>query len=184
MPGLRTVTWSASDPDGDALDARIEFRHEDDSIWKPLAQPEGGTYTVDTRRLPDGRYQVRVLVEDLADNPAPSALSAAAVSTPFAVDNTPPVIEGLSAGWEPDGSVRVTGNAADATSFLVQLRYSVDGAPWRTVLPADGVLDSGAEPIDFTFIPPGAVQTGSHSIVVEIVDSARNYGAAQIHVRR
>lgn len=185
VPGLRTVTWSASDPDGDALDTKIEFRHEDDIAWKALAEPGNGTFTFDTRRVPDGRYQVRVVVEDGADNPEASVLSAAAASTPFLVDNTPPVIVGLAAEWRPDGAIRVTGSASDATSFLVQLRYSVDGSDWRTVWPADGVLDSGAEPLDFTITPPaGAVQSVSHSIVVEVVDSARNFGSAQIHVRR
>jgi len=180
IPGRRTFTWEASDPDGDALDQRLDFRHEGAQRWNPLAVAIAeNSYVFDTMRVPDGRYEVRLTVTDRADNDADAVLAAVVTSPAFVVDNTPPSITGLSTSVEEDRLVRVAGQASDATSIVLRIRYSVNGGEWRTVLPADGAADSAMEPFQF-FV--SIADGGEHTIVVQVTDSALNRGAGQVTV--
>ena len=182
IPGRRTLTWEASDPDGDALNPRLDFRTEGTRRWNPLALAvDGDSYVFDTTRVPDGRYEVRLTVSDTADNGADAALAATATSQAFVVDNTPPSVSGLSASAEQDTVVRVTGRASDATSIVLRLRYSVNGGEWHTVLPSDGAADSATEPFEFVVSVDGR---GEHAIVVQVTDSALNRSAGQVTVQR
>jgi sugar lactone lactonase YvrE len=182
IPGRRTFTWEASDPDGDTLSLRLDFRSEGVERWNPLAMDlEGSSYVFDTTRVPDGRYQVHLTASDTADNAAAAVLAASATSPVFVVDNTPPSVTGLSAAAEQDTVVRVAGRASDATSIVLRIRYSVNGGAWHTVLHADGAADSAEEPFEFDVSIAGG---GEHTIVVQVTDSALNRGAGQVTVQR
>lgn len=181
IPGRRTITWEASDPDGDGLRQRLAFRYEGSQRWNPLAAVDGNTYVFDTTRVPDGRYEVRLTVSDDPDNAADAVLAVAATSQAFIVDNTPPSVGGLSISEEEDTVVRVAGRASDATSIVLRVRYSVNGGEWHTVLPADGAADSAAEPFEFAVSVDGA---GEHTIVVQVTDGALNRGAGQVTLLR
>ncbi len=179
MRGLRTFTWEASDPNGDGLEYTIEFRGEEESTWKPLAARLDTTqFTFDTARLADGRYVVRVSASDRPSNPQALAKSGSATSTGFTVDNTAPVFDVLQ-GERNSAEVRVTGRVHDETSLLRQLRYSVDGGVWHTVLPADGAADSAIEEIDFRV---GELTDGEHTVVVQVTDTALNRSAGRVLV--
>ena len=179
MRGLRTFTWEASDPNGDGLEYTLEFRGEEEATWKPLAEQLDTTqFTFDTARLADGRYAVRVSASDRPSNPPALAKSGSATSRPFMVDNTAPVFDALSAMIDGD-EVRVSGRVHDATSLLSQLRYSVDGAVWHTVLPADGAADSAIEGIEFSI---GNLAPGEHTVVVQVTDTALNRSAGKVVV--
>jgi hypothetical protein len=181
IPGRRTITWQASDPDGDGLWQELMFRHEGGQRWSPLAEGfEGNTYVFDTTRVPDGRYEMQLTVSDRADNAVDAVLEASVTSQAFVVDNTPPIIAGLSASPEGD-ELRIVGRASDTTSIVLRIRYSVNGGEWRTVLPADGVADSGVEPFSFAVSVEGA---GEHTIVVQVTDGALNRGAGQVVLQR
>ena len=179
MHGLRTFTWEASDPNGDGLEFALEFRGEEEATWKPLVdQLDATQFTLDTARLADGRYVVRVSADDRPSNPQSLAKSGSATSSAFVVDNTAPVLDLLEG--EVDGDeVHVSGRVHDATSLLRQLRYSVDGAVWHTVLPADGAADSAVEEIDFTI---EGLTVGEHAVVVQVTDTALNRSAGQVLV--
>ncbi len=182
IPGRRTFTWDASDPDGDDLQQHLAFRAEGAGRWHPLAAAiAGDSYVLDTTRVPDGRYEVQLTVGDAADNAAASVLTASAISSTFLVDNTPPSVTGLSALEEQDTVVRVAGRASDATSIVLRIRYSVNGGEWRTVLPADGAADSAAEAFEFTV---SITDPGEHIVVVQATDSALNRGAGQVTLQR
>lgn len=176
----QTLSWQASDPNDDLLSYRLEFRQESDREWRPLAGPLRETqYVLDTRRLPDGVYQVRLAVDDASSRSPEDALGDERVSRPFRVDNTPPEVVGLTA--EPDGDrIVVRGRVADRTSLIQSLHYSVDGGEWRTVVPADGVADSAQEGISIVL---EALSIGEHVVVVRAIDGALNEGAGRIVVQ-
>lgn len=177
IAGLQTFTWEATDPNDDELSFRLEFRGEAESSWQPLAGPMSERiFVLDTRRLPDGRYVVRLRASDEPSIPAGDALGDDATSRVFLVDNSPPVLEGLEARTEGT-SVTVAGTAADATSLIQGLRYSLDGSPWRAVVPADGVADSPREHIA---IHVDALSAGEHVLVVRATDTALNEGAGKV----
>lgn len=177
IAGLQTFTWQASDPQDDALTYALEFRGEADDSWRPLvtelAEPQ---YVLDTRRFPDGTYLVRVSASDGSSHPVADALEAHRVSRPFRVDNTPPVVSDLRA-TPGDDRVLIEGSLHDVTSLIDSVQYSVDGAPWHTVVPADGVADSARETIA---IDLQGLDPGSHVVVVRVTDTALNEGAGRV----
>ena len=182
IPGQRTVTWAASDPDGDALVQTLFYRAAGADRWKRLVGPVlGDTYVLDTARVPDGRYEMRLAVTDEVDNAPDVALGAVRATEAFVVDNTPPQIDDLSAAPGLAGTARVTGTATDLTSIVLRLRYSVNGGSWHTVLPADGAADSASEEFEFD-VTVG--QDGESTIVVQVTDGALNRGAGQVIVSR
>ena len=179
MPGLRTFTWEGSDPNGDGLAYALGFRGEEEANWKPLAQSLDTTqFSFDTARLADGRYLVRVSASDRMSNPEQLARSSTATSRAFTVDNTAPVLDDLTAQVS-GADLQVLGRVHDATSLVRQLRYSVDGSVWHTVLPADGAADSATEAIDFRV---EGLAAGDHTVVVQAVDTALNRSAGKIQV--
>ncbi len=178
VAGQQTFSWQADDPNGDELSYRLEFRAEDEAQWKPLAGPLSDTQlSFDTTRLPDGVYRVRLIASDEPANAAAEALAARREAAPFRVDNTPPAVE-VSATPGP-GGVRVRVHVTDATSLVERIEYSVDGAPWRTVVPEDGAADSAVE--EASFLLEG-LAPGEHSIVVRAGDTALNRGAGKVRI--
>src|SRR5207245_1191036 len=119
--GLRTITWKASDPNGDALRYRVDVRREGQSEWVKIGSDlDAVAFTWDTSPLPDGRYRVRVTASDAASNPIGEERSDELASAPFTIDNTPPVVEALDARTEPRAVV-VEGRARDAQSTLTRI---------------------------------------------------------------
>ncbi len=176
MPGLRSFSWQASDANGDSLDYALEYRGEEESVWKSIETDLSmSTYTWDTTTVPDGLYVARVTAADSPSNPAGQALQGSRSSQPFVVDNTPPSVFELQAAREA-GGVRVTGRVSDATSLIRQIEYSIDGERWRTILPADTLADAGNESIDFV---TETLPAGEHTIVIRATDAAYNSGAGQ-----
>ncbi len=180
VSGRRSFSWKASDADGDDLSYSLAFRGEGEATWKPLEEKLSETlYTLETNRLPDGMYVVRLTVTDQASNPEDEARHANVSSAAFMIDNTPPTVTELTATAVLTTAIHyeIRGVASDGTSLIRKLEYSVDGAPWRTVVPADGVADAGREEIRFDV---AAVSAGEHVIVVRAVDTALNHGAGKV----
>jgi hypothetical protein len=178
LPGSRTITWEAADPNGDRMSYALLQRGEGETEWKPIASAIQETLHVwDTRTVPDGLYRVRLVAGDGPSNPLGQQLDGERSSAAFVIDNTAPEVGDLAAVAEA-GGLRITGTATDATSLIQTLEYAVDGATWRAILPADGLADAGREQIDFTVtLPPG-----EHTIVVRVTDDAFNAGTAKIVV--
>ncbi len=173
--GMRTLTWRAGDPNGDALRYRIELRNDDGGDWVEIGKDlEATLYTWTTNTIPDGRYRLRVTASDALANAIGEERTGSAVSESFTVDNTPPVVTRLDAR-----GATLSGEAEDATSPIWRLEASVDDGDWRTVAPEGGLAD--ALRVRFSFTLPG-LKPGEHVAAVRAVDVAGNAATSAIHL--
>jgi outer membrane protein assembly factor BamB len=173
------LRWKVENPDGDELVYKLWFRHEGDSLWRPLGGPDPlakPEYDWNTDSVSDGRYLVRVWASDEKATPAGRALDHLFESPPFLVDNGKPEVLGLAARGET-----ITGRAHDAASVISAIEYAVDGGDWRPAQSDDGLLDERDEA--FTLRLPRSVTPGPHLVNVRAWDSADNVGTARIELR-
>lgn len=178
VAGLRTISWEAGDADGDALAFDISMRQESaGDSWMPMATAlSASSLVVDTRKLPDGHYEVRVVVSDAPAWPAGESLRASRSLAGILVDNTAPEAEGLTV-VRADGGARLRGRFVDRSSLIGELQYSVDGGEWITVGAADGAADSAAEEVDVVL---AGLDDGAHVVIVKAVDTALNAASARV----
>lgn len=183
-PQARTlflIHWEASDPNGDELVYRLYFQGAGQESWK-LANG-GVTQTSmlwDTFTMPEGMSRLMLVASDAPDNSPSRALEARRISLPFAVDNSPPVVE-LQA-IQQQGVLWIRAQMEDRTSPIVKAEYSVDyddDRSWQ-IDPADGVLDSLREEAEFQI---DGLAPGEHVIVVRAWDDLDNVGTAQIVIQ-
>ena len=171
--GYRTLTWKASDPDGDPLSFEIEVRPSGSdrylSVRKGLKEI---FYSFDTTSLPDGDYVFRLTASDAESNPE-DRKSASRESSPVRIDNTPPVIRKLSS---------VPGlfefEAVDTLSPILEAEYSVDAKEWTRVEPNDGLSDSPVERYKIRLDP----KARGAFLLIRVSDSSRNVAAASFLV--
>ena len=108
---------------------------------------------------PDGEYRLRVTVPDLPSNTKEDALTGQMESEVFAIDNTPPRIEGLAAHLNDAGDgpkIHVAFRAVDDFSPIKRAEYSVDAGDWKYVDPVGQLSDAKSEDYDFKVaIEPG-----------------------------
>lgn len=178
--GARSITWQASDPNGDTLVYTILYRTPGDDQWHLLAENLSQSYyTIDGNRLPDSPYQFKVQASDSPSNPADAALTQEEVTDAVEIDNTPPSIK-AGAPSRNGQTIEVTFDVTDTTSRIIRGEYSVDGGEWKLVFPADGIADSLAESfrLRVTFDKPG-----EHVIAFRCNDSSLNVGTSKITVR-
>lgn len=182
---VRVATWRVSDPNGDRLEYRLECRREGESGWRPVAvkgtgspgEPLTGSLgSWDASRMEDGRYALRLVASDAPDNPGAAAATAMREMGPLVVDNTPPVIEGLSVGAAP-GGLRLRLRAVDAGTVVAGARIVLPDGTAERLDPADGICDTASETFD-AFVPwPRAGRDGGPRpwrVRVEVRDLAGN----------
>jgi WD40 repeat protein len=185
--GYATVLWSAHDDNDDELRYAVYYRGENEQDWKLLKDKlEQKFYSWDTTSFPDGAYYLKIVATDAPSNPPATALTTERISERFEVDNTPPVIEHLSAisGIDYSGSVVSTFivvkfTARDASSSVERAQYSLDGGDWILVSPAGNISDAPEEHYDFTIGNPSA---GEHTVAVRAYDRFENVGSAKTTV--
>ncbi|HEX2121626.1 MAG TPA: WD40 repeat domain-containing protein [Thermoanaerobaculia bacterium] len=137
--GFRTVTWRASDENGDSLRYTLSFRQKGSDRWLRLRENiEESQLNFDTSQLPDGRYELRLTASDATDNPD-TPLTDVKEGIEFQVDNRPPQIAVTNNG--SNITVRIT----DALSPVGKVEYSADAQRWIRLTPADGIADSRDE---------------------------------------
>jgi hypothetical protein len=168
--GYRTLTWKASDPDGDTLVYDLEFRPEGSEKWLLLKKGvRENFYSFDTTSLPDGDYVFRLTASDAEANPEdPKTVSRE--TPPIRVDNTPPVIRRLASA----SSGNFEFEAADAASPILDAEYSVDAREWTKIEPKNGLSDSRTETYSIRIDP----KWRGGFLIVRVSDAARNVAAA------
>jgi len=176
--GARTVSWKASDPDGDGLTYRLDVRREGSDAWFPLAVGiENNFLGWDARGMPDGLYRVRLVAVDGRDNPEGRQLEDRQISAAFRIDNTRPSIG--------DPRIRRDGArydlefvATDPGGNLAAAEVAVDSGDWQPLDPMDGVADSSEERylLVIEAVDDDDEVEGHRTVKVRVTDSAGNMG--------
>ncbi len=170
--GLRTVSWVATDPNGDQLTFDLYYRPVESERWLLLAEDLTDlVHTWDASVFPDGWYRIKVVASDESDNPDAAALQAERVSRPFEVDNTPPEVTRLDATLD-GAECRVRAEARDARSPIVRAEVSLDGREWKPARAVSGLLDAKALTIDQRF--PAQEREEGDPIVIRLFDETGN----------
>lgn len=166
--------WSASDENGDVLSFKLEIRGVNETEWKPLRDKlRERYYSWDSTAFADGEYVVRVTATDAPSNTPEQALSASAVSEPFLVDNTPPVIANLSAAAGAGANrINVQFEARDALSKLARAEYSLNGGDWTVCEPVTRLSD--AKELRYQFAIDRPAGTGEFTLAVRVTDENDN----------
>jgi two component regulator with propeller domain len=181
--GIRSASWDAADPNGDALRYKLYIKADDETAWKPLTKEiDDRAYSWDAESFANGTYRLKLEASDAPDNPDGTAITTERVSSPFLIDNVPPRVEGLhtairAGSTRGRSTVAVSGIAIDVDSRVAKIEYSVDGSDWKQVFPDDTIFDSPRESFHFDVAD---VMPGEHAITVRASDSQRNVSAGKI----
>ncbi len=177
LRGMRTASWDALDPNGDALTFDVLLKADDEKVWKLVEEGVSGRtlHTWDTQSMTDGVYRLKVTATDRKSNPKESAMEASAVSQPFTVDNTPPELSRVEV--EPTaGGMTVSGIVEDSASRVMFVDVSVDYGPWTPAFAEDGMFDSKAE--SFRLVVEG-LEEGEHAVSIRAADRPGNLAVAR-----
>jgi outer membrane protein assembly factor BamB len=172
--GVQTLTWDASDPNGDTILYSVYYRMGSAGKWILIKDRlKETTLDWDTRTVADGEYLIKVEASDKLSNPVGQGKVGSRVSDPVFVDNTAPVIGDLK--WQRmAGGVKVSLRVVDRVSSVANLEFAVDSADdWQAVLPSDNIFDTPEESVafDVTKLTPG-----QHQVTVRATDAHGNQG--------
>lgn len=178
------VYWDATDPNHDELTFRILYRQIGTELWVQLAKDiKEPAFDWNTKEVPDGKYQLKVIASDAADNTAEDAKSVARVTPIITINNTPPAIGDLKAEAQAGGVVKISGHADDTVSSITEVRYQIDGYPdWRPAVASDKIFDSPSEGFS---AETRMLTAGEHRITVKATDAQGNvsYKAVMVTVK-
>jgi len=180
--GAISLQWQAEDKNGDTIEYSVHYRAASSSggEFYPLKTDlRENYYTIDANALPDGRYVFKVVASDSASNPGAHALKDEQETEPVEVDNTPPAVT-ADAPRVNGSNVEIVFRAADATSIIRRAEYQIDGGPWKTVFPVDGIADSKREEFRVAVALP---DKKPHVIALRAFDANANVGSAQVTVK-
>jgi len=179
---FRLITIQAADPNRDKFVFQLDYRRVGSETWVRITDKHPKPlYVWDTQTVGDGEYELRVTASDLPTNVTSAALTGARISERILIDNTAPVIKGLSAKASGTTAV-VRGNISDAASRIVEIAYTLDSKDaWKTTLAADGFCDSRTERLAVDIKDLAA---GTHRIAVRVTDRFGNvcYGYTSVTI--
>ncbi len=168
-----TLTWKASDPNGDTLGYSLYVKSTDETKWHLLKDKIKSTsYTINPSSLADGQYVALLVASDLPSNTPAAALKDQMISTPFWIDNTPPTVTLVHKEVLEDRAI-VQFRVEDTTSPLHSAQSSVGGDVWHEINSDNGIIDSRVEV--FT-VKTGKLAPGEHVITLRAYDMAGNVG--------
>jgi hypothetical protein len=175
--GYQSVVWSAHDENDDTLVFTIYYRGEDEKNWKVLKDKvEHKFYSWDASTMPDGSYYLKIVASDAPSNPTEDALADERESDRFEVDNTPPVVEKLSAATASQ-DVRVRFSARDSYSAIARAEYSLDAGDWTLVFPVGRLTDAPQENYQVLLRD---LAPGEHTVAVRVFDEFENTASAKV----
>lgn len=167
--GFRTVSWRASDDNGDSLRYTLSFRQKGSDKWLRLRENMTETQVnFDTSQLPDGRYELRLTASDAAENPD-LPLTDTKEGVEFLVDNRAPTIAVSQGGGYV--TVRIT----DELSPIGKVEYSLDAEKWIRLTPVDGIADSRDETFRLD-----AGEIAGKFVIVRATDAFYNVATATV----
>ncbi|MCL2329927.1 MAG: fibronectin type III domain-containing protein, partial [Phycisphaerae bacterium] len=167
------IKWSAEDPNQDTLMYNVYFRAVGSNRWIRLAKDLKETMHIwDTRTVPDGKYEVRVVADDRLSNSPATALQDARISDPFLVDNTPPEVRVERVEMVGKRGARLYCRAIDELSPIAEASYRVNGEEEpKTIMADDDIFDSLEETFTITL---DDLDAGDHWISIRVSDDQGN----------
>jgi hypothetical protein len=105
-----------------------------------------------------------------------TALTGEAISTPFVVDNTAPIVHLSGVRTTGPGSAIVEGVIEDAASSIRNAAYALNSNDWHVIFPTDVIFDSPTEALSVVI---DQLKPGSYTLVVRAYDTAGNVGAGK-----
>ncbi len=177
-PGLATIAWQATDPNGDPLSFILKIRAETEEYWTTLAEDLRDNFlSFNTQGFDEGRYYAKVIASDHLANPPGSERVASRVSEAFVIDNTAPLIEVVEVqlnGREALVQLKVE----DKISIIANARYYLNGGERTPLFPDDGFFDSRSERFSLSL---SDLSQGRHNLIVVAEDEAGNERVRTIH---
>ena len=128
---LLRVKWKIENPDSDDTTYTLEARRDGEANWRPIQTGKtpltATSWEWNTETYPDGWYRLRVTASDAAANSPDRALTSSQTTTMFAIDNTRPVVDGLTVTYP-----RAQARASDALrrSPRWRSRSTTDRGSW------------------------------------------------------
>ena len=167
--GLQSFVWTARDQNEDRLQFDVHYRSETDTTWHFLRNELNTTiFTWDTTSTPDGTYVVRIVASDTPSNAPGTALTGAAESTPFDIDNSPPSIT-LEPVHSEAYRIVVPFVVTDSQSPVHRVEYSLNTEHWQLVYPVDGIPDSREERFEVSLSSADAAR-----LIIRATDAMNN----------
>ena len=169
--GYASFSWFAEDPDPNEDELLMVWIYyapvggEFDLVEGGI--PNTGSYRMDMTDMPDGEYSVRIEVYDRTE----ANLSAFHVFENLILNNPDaPTVDFLSvpaAGSNNTGDITISweGSDQDGDQITYKLMYSLDGANWKLVPSASGLVDT-------TFVwNTSGMETGDYRLKVIATES-------------
>jgi len=160
------VRWRAKDVNRDRLLYKLWLKRIQDRGWtlledKLLTQE----FRINSELFEDGKYRIKVEVDDSLNNPPNLVKRDAKVSPPVIIDSTAPLVRNI----QINNSV-LKFNVVDQVSRVHNVLFSFDGKHWSPVFPVDMINDSKTEQysLDLKSLKKGKM------IFIKAVDEFRN----------
>ena len=159
----------------------IYFKGADEKAWKVIDKNTQKRVLIHgiPFRLPDGKYQIKLVASDEPDNPPETALSAENTIQPIVIDNSRPAIKSLNTAIGTDGRYIISGTIKDEYSNIIKVQYTIDGYEWTSAYPVDGVFDSMEESFQIT---TKHLTPGDYTFIVNAFDSEGNIGVEKVMI--
>jgi hypothetical protein len=166
-----TLAWSASDPDGDALQYTVLYSRDDRSTWSAVSTTSDTQISIDPGALagtagPNSGY-LRVVASDGTNN-------SAADLGPFTIENKPPVARIVSplrgSAVVYGGTLSLEGSGVDPEDGTLPGQ----NLEWTSSL--DGELGTGG------VLHPRFLSAGNHVITLRAVDANGATGTATVDI--
>ncbi len=180
--GAKSLQWTAEDRNGDKMEYAVYYKEVGDADFKLLRDNmRENFFTIDGLAFADGRYIFKIKASDAPSNPFSQALSGERISEPVDIDNTAPTVAAVGNAQITGNKARVVFEASDASSYLQNAEFSVNGGEWQTVYADDGISDGQRERYTLDVTLSAA---GNYSITLRVFDASGNVGNARISVRK